>query len=664
MIQAKGPAAELTEAQLLELYEHLLTGRILEERLFELYRTGHLGGALYPAIGQEAAMVGFAAALSEGDVFGGTHRDLVAQLVRGLTLEQALLNFFGKAASPTRGRDGDAHLGSPSKGILMVASPVPDAHPVAVGCALAFHQRGEPRVAMANSGEGATATGTWHEAVNMAAVLGLPVVFTIQNNQYAYSTPASGSFRLEYAAHRADAYGIPGVVVDGNDVLECYAAAREAVERARAGAGPSLIEAVTFRHHGHTGLDTASYVDPHVRDEWLAKDPLPRYEEYLGSRGMLDDGRRGRLRERITARIDTTLAWAQDQPDPDPSEVAEGLFASPRAAGSDEPDTDGPEGTIADALRSTLDSEMERDERVMVLGNDVGTLGGPFGITAGLLERYGPARVVDIPLGGAGLIGAATGAALTGLRPVAEVQAADLLLGGLDQLVNEAAKHHWKTGVPVPLVVRAPCGAGVRAGPYGSMSPEGLLAHQPGIRIAVPSTPAAAKGLLLGALRDPNPVVLIEHKKLYRSLRGPIPSGDRDIAPGRARVARSGADVTVVTWGAMTHTVLHAAEVLDAEGISIEVIDLQWIVPLDWHTVFESVHSTSRLVVVSEDVPFAGVASEVAARVSADLFWDLDGPIVRVGPPHTHIPFASSLEDAFLPQVEDVVEAVRTLDTT
>jgi len=255
VIEANGHSAELSEAQLLGMYELMLTGRLLETRLHTMYRGGRLAGAVYPGVGQEAAQVGIASALDPGDVFGGTHRDLLAQLTRGVTLEEAMLNFYGKAAGPTKGRDGNSHFGVAGKGSLMVVSPLPDAYPVAVGYAMAFHQRGERRVALADCGEGSTATGTWHEAVNFAAVLGLPVVFTVQNNQFAYSTPNDGEFKTSYVAHRADGYGIPGVVVDGNDVLEVYDAVREAVERARNGGGPTLVEAVTFRHFGHAGHD-------------------------------------------------------------------------------------------------------------------------------------------------------------------------------------------------------------------------------------------------------------------------------------------------------------------------------------------------------------------------------------------------------------------------
>ncbi|MFQ5948400.1 MAG: pyruvate dehydrogenase complex E1 component subunit beta [Acidimicrobiia bacterium] len=666
MIEAKGPAAELSEAQLLAMYESMLTGRLLETRLHNMYRGGRLGGAVYPGVGQEAAMVGLVYALEKRDIFGGTHRDLMAQLAKGVTLEETLLNFFGKAAAPTKGRDGNSHFGVVDKGTLMVISPLPDAYPVAVGCALSFKQRNEDRVAMANCGEGATATGGWHEAVNMAAVLSLPIVFTVQNNQYAYSTPNDREYRPEHVVVRADGYGIPGVVVDGNDVLACYSAAKEAVDRARQGGGPSLVEAITFRHYGHAGHDPADYVKPDEREAWMAEDPMPRFEEFLGSRGLLNEQRKSELEERINQKIRDTMEWAQQQPDPDPEDVAADLFAvrdrEPAPMGS--VPSDGEPVTLLDAVSQALDEEMERDDRVFLLGEDIGGFGGAFKVTQGLIEKYGPMRVIDTPISESAIVGAATGAALQGMRPIAELQYIDFIYPALDQLVNEAAKYHWKAGHSVPMVLRGPSGAGLRAGPFHSISPEGVLSHHPGIKVAVPAVPTAAKGLLVAAIRDPNPVVFLEHKKLYRRVREPIPSGDYEVPLGEARIARSGDDVTIVTWSAMTHTCLEAAEQLSGEGISAEVVDLQTVVPLDWDAVARSVQKTARLVVVQEDMPFASISSEIAAWAGNELFWDLDAPLVRVTPPHTHIPFASVLEDAFVPQVDDVVEAVRQLATT
>lgn len=640
-MEIEGPAAALTHDQLVALYELMVLGRTLETRLHNLHRSDRLGGAVYPGVGREAAMVGFAAALDPGDVLGATRRDLMMQLTKGVTIEEALRNFYGKQAGPSRGRDGNSHFGVMDKGTLMVVSPLPDAYPVAMGCAVAFKQQDSGRVTLANCGDAATATGAWHETLNMAAVLDLPIVFTVQDSRSTDAPPQRAA--IDRLSERAAAYGIPGVSVDGSDIVACYNAAREALERARTGGGPTVIEAVTARG-GPEG----------------ARDPIERFESLLIDLGVLDDLRVIQVAEEVTRRIQNAMDGVPEEQDPDPATVGDDLFA-PRSepAGSEPGEPEGEPVTMLDAINTTLAAEMERDESVFLLGEDVGPSGGAFQVTAGLQARFGSDRVVQTPMAGTGIMGAAIGAALMGRRPIAELQYADLVYGGLDLLVNEAAKYQWKAGAPVPLVVRGPSGAGLRAGPFHSLSPEGLLAHHPGLKIVCPSTPTNAKGLLLAAIRDPNPVVFLEHKKLYQSVAEPIPPGDYEVPLGTARVVREGDDVTVVAWSAMVHVALAAAERLEADGITAEVVDLQTIVPLDWDTIAASTGKTSRLVIVQEDQPFASVASEIGARAASDLFWQLDAPVVRVTPPHVHVPFAAVLEDAYLPGIDDVIDAVR-----
>lgn len=661
------PSARLSNERLMEIYEFMVLGRTLETHLHNMYRSGRLGGAVYPGVGQEGAMVGLVSPLRKDDIFGGTHRDLTAQLVKGVSLEAIALNFMGKADGPTKGRDGNSHFGVLDVGSLMVVSPLPDAYAVGVGTALAAKLDGLDRVALVNCGEGASSTGTWHEAINFAAVLRLPIVFTIQNNQYAYSTPSTRETALPHFGDRATGYGIPGMVIDGNDVLACYDAASEAIERARAGDGPTLIEAVTFRHFGHAGHDKAAYVSDEERARWMNRDPLPRFEALLTERGLLSDAQREQLAEATKRRVVDTLAWAAEQPDPDPATVGDDVFAirtdTPPAPTDHANDaaSDGPEVTMLDAINTTLGDEMERDDRVILFGEDVGKFGGAFKVTAGLFDRFGSQRVIDTPIAEAAIVGSGVGAALMGKRPIVELQYTDFIYPGLDQLVNEAAKYHWKTGHSVPMVLRGPSGAGLRGGPNHSISPEGLLVHHPGLKVVCPSGPYNAKGLLLAAIRDPNPVIFLEHKKLYRSIKSTLPAGDYEVPLGKANVARTGEDVSIVAWAAMVHTALKAATLLEADGISVEVIDLQTLSPLDWETVFASVTKTSRLVIVQEDSPVASVASEIAARVSDELFWNLDAPIRRVTPPHVHIPYNAGLEDAYVPQVEDVVDVVTKL---
>ena len=349
-----------------------------------------------------------------------------------------------------------------------------------------------------------------------------------------------------------------------------------------------------------------------------------------------------------------------EEQDPDPAEVGEGLYATRNVPLAPEPgEPDGEPVTVREAINATLAEELERDESVFVIGADVATPGAAAPIATRLAARFGPNRVVESPFAAAGVMGTAIGAALSGRRPIVELPSADFVYGGLDVLVNTAARYQWGAGTPVPLVVRVTGGAGLRAGPFHSLSPESLFAHHPGIKIVCPSTPTNAKGLLLAAIRDPNPVVVFEHTKLSDTVTEPIPPGDYEVPLGTARVVREGEDVTVVAWSAMVPVAIGAGELLASEGISVEVVDLQTIMPLDWAAVAASTEKTSRLVIVQEDQPFASVASEIGARAASDLFWNLDAPVVSVTPPHTHVPFSGVLEDAYLPTLDDVVAAVR-----
>lgn len=635
MIEARGYAVELTRDRLIGFYEAMLTGRIAEQHLVDMARRGEQAAETYPGVGQEAAMVGFAGALDDDDVFAGTRRGMAARLARGVALEAILLDVFGKAVPAAALRSG----------AFLEAGPAgAGSCPVAVGCALAFRQRSEARVAMSHVGDGATASGAWHEAVNLAAAHRLPVVFAVESNGYAGATRTARGSALAYLAHRADGYGIPGVVVDGNDLLDVYAAAREAVERARAGEGPTVIEAVTFRILGHTAHDEAGYVDPDERADWEGRDPIARFEEYLGVMGHLDEPRRAHIRARIDDAVGAAFQAALSGGDPGrpagETPVAPGPAAPPAKgeAGSQEM-------TLDEAVHAALRDEMERDERVFLIGHDLARPGAGRDRWSRLLDHFGPRRVVDTPVSDAAVVGAAVGAALLGRRPVADVGATEYLWQAAAQVFGQAARHHGAAGRAVPLVLRVP----TRPGPSGS--PEGLLAQHPGVKVVVPASPAAGRALLIGAIRDPSPVVFLEPEALS-GVAGDVPGRDHVIAPGTAAIARPGDDATVVAWGAAVPVCLEAAATLGAEGISVEVIDLQSLVPVDWATVLESVVRTARLVVVHEAAWFAGIGAEVAARAAAEAMWDLDGPILRVAP-------APSAESGLTPIA--VTDAVRSL---
>ncbi len=662
-ITRSGYSSKLTKEQLWDIYKSMKTQRQLEERLLKLYKGGQLSGAVYPGIGQEASMAGIAAGMDEKDIFGGTHRDLGVQIKKGVTLKEIALNFFGKHDGPSKGRDGNSHFGVVDKGTLMVVSPLPDSAPVAVGWALASKLDNSGIVAVANCGEGATATGTWHESINMAGVSNLPIVFTVQNNQFAYSSPNETEFGTPNVADRASGYGIPSKIIDGNDIYEVINTIHDACEHARNGNGPTLVELVTFRHYGHAGHDPAEYVTEEVRDFWMKRDPISRFETALIDEGLFSEDDFAKLTEELEIEIRETLEWAKAQDDPKPENEILDIFATRNSEVKNTKSSETKTMNLIEAITNGLDELLENDKDVFMMGEDIGEFEGAFKATKGLHAKYGSDRILDTAISEGAFTGAAVGAALAGKKPIVELQFYDFVYPALDQITTEAAKYYWKAGKSVSMVVRGPTGAGTRSGPFHSISPESLLAHHPGIKIVAPSNPYDAKGLLVAATYDPNPVMYLEHKKLYRKpdLKMEVPLGLYEVEIGKGAVVKEGSDFTIVTWSGMVSVAQEAALALEADNISVEIIDLRTIVPLDEEIILKSVEKTSNLCILQEDVPFSSVASEISSLVAEKGFWNLDNPILKITPPNTHIPFAPVLEDAFIPNAARVVSAIKGL---
>jgi 2-oxoisovalerate dehydrogenase E1 component len=524
--------------------------------------------------------------------------------------------------------------------------------PVADGLALAYQLRGEERVAAAFIGDGGTSEGDFHEALNLAAVWKLPVLFLIENNQYGLSTPVSEQYACRNLADRGVGYGMPSDLVDGNDVMAVQRAVAKAAERARGGGGPTLLEFLTFRMRGHEEASGTAYVAPGLLREWSQRDPIVRFEEALARAALLDDDVRDRLRAELRSAIDSAAEAALAAPPPRSSperELAEVYEPAPEpvppAPGSAER-----EGRYVDAIADGLRTALERDPRVVLLGQDIAEYGGAFKVTAGLAGSFGRSRVRNTPIIESGAVGAALGLALEGFAPMVEMQFADFISCAFNQVVNNVAKTRYRWGAPVRLVIRAPVGGGVGAGPFHSQNVESWFTAVAGLKVVAPATPADAKGLLLAAFEDGNPVLFLEHKALYRSERGPIPDGFYTLPLGRARLARSGDDVTLLTYGVGVRWALEAAAALAEEDVSVEVLDLRTLLPWDVAAVTESVRKTGRALVLHEAPVTGGFGAELAATLQERAFEWLDAPVARLGALDTPVPFAKELEELHSPR--------------
>jgi 2-oxoisovalerate dehydrogenase E1 component len=640
--------SEIDDAGLARLYRALLVPRLVEEKMLRLLRQGRLS-KWFSGIGQEAIAVGVVAALEETDFVLPLHRNLGVFTSRGVELDRLLRQLLGREGGFTAGRDRSFHFGTLDHGIVGMISHLGAMLPVADGLALAGRLRGETRVVAVFSGDGGTSEGDFHEALNLAAVWRLPVIFLVENNGWGLSTPTAEQYACRDLADRAGGYGMPGVVIDGNDLLAVTVAVGEAADRARRGEGPTLIEAKTYRMRGHEEASGTGYVPPDELARWAELDPLLRLESVLDGRGVLPAGEREALRAEIAAEVDARVEAALAAPEPDSTverETAAVWAPAAAAGGRPRPAVGTPvELRYLDAITDGLREAMRADERVVLLGQDIAEYGGAFKVTDGFVAEFGKDRVRNTPIIESGALGCALGLALDGFHPMVEMQFGDFISCGFNQVVNNLATTHYRWGAPVPVVIRAPVGGGTGAGPFHSQNVEGYFANVPGLRIVAPATPADAKGLLLAAFDDPNPVLFLEHKALYRAERGAVPSGWHTVPFGEARIARPGRDVTVVTYGIGVRWALEGAGILADDGAGdVEVIDLRSLRPWDTATVLASVERTGRALVLHEAPQTGGFGGELAAVIAERAFAHLDAPVVRVGSTDTPVPFSRRLE--------------------
>lgn len=676
----------LSTDDLVAMYRLMMLTRKLDQKIWALNRMGK-AAFVVSCQGHEGAQVGCGWALRDtGDVVCPYYRDTGLMLTLGMSATEVLLGVFARADDPSSGgRQMPNHWGSARLRIITGSSPIATQIPHAVGVAYAARLRGDDTVAVTFFGEGAASKGDFHEALNFAGVHRLPFVAVCENNGYAISTPLSKESATENIAQHAHSYGMTGVIVDGNDAIDVFASMHAALERARRGEPPTLVECKTYRYLAHTSDDDdRTYRAPEEVEAWRKKDPVQRMKQYLIEQRLLPETHEQEMEREVEEEVEKAVAEAEAGASPEPREAFTRVFAKPlrpiagvpaefadTQAGiapesHPEPDLGGaPEKNVVETVRDTIEQAMAADERVLVLGEDVGVRGGVFKATHGLIEQFGERRVLDTPLAESAIVGVAIGAALNGLLPIAEIQFVDFIPPAFDQIVSEAARIHYRSNgdFQVPLVIRAPFGGGVHGALYHSQSIESVFAHIPGLKVVAPCTPVDVKGLLLEALDDPDPVIFFEHKKTYRLIKGPVPEGDYRVPIGVARVARPGTDLTIVSYGLMLHHALEAAEQLAGGGEGdVEVVDLRTISPLDRDAILASVAKTSRVLVVSEDNHSYSVAAEVCALVAEEAFYDLDAPVTRLCTADIpSFPFAASMEEAALIGPDRINDAARKL---
>jgi len=682
--QAPGIVKDLSREELLDILRRMWEIRLFEDKVYDLLGENIIKGASHLYAGEEAVAVGAVAALRDDDLITSTHRghghchargDSLAEgpVAKQEHLNKMMAELCGRATGYCRGRGGSMHIADVQKGNLGATGIVGGNIPVATGAALSMKLQGEDRCVVCFFGDGASNTGNFHESLNMASAWTLPVVYVVENNLYGMSVPFEKVSATPDIAARATAYDIPGVVVDGMDPIAVYEAVSAALARARRGEGPTLIECKTYRWYGHSRSDPRKYRTKEEEQDWRDRDPVRVFARRLLEMDIATQEELDAVEECAVQAIEAATAFALESPMPDPAEVEEDVYVvSPSTPAEVEAerrlrervrsDPSVPKKRYWEALRDGMREEMLRDPRVFVMGEDVGLYGGAYGATRGLFDEFGRERVMDTPISEALIGGAAVGAAMTGMRPVAEIMYVDFTPLAMDQIANQGAKNRYMFGgkTAVPMVIRTEGGAGRSIAAHHSQSLEALWTHFPGIYVVMPATPYDAKGLLKAAIRNDNPVMFIEHKMLY-GVEGPVPEEDYIVPLGVADGKREGSDVTIVSYSRMVLRALEAAEELAKQGISAEVVDLRSLKPLDLETVVASVRKTGRIVGVTEAYKTGSYLSELFTLVNEAAFDWLDAPMVRVTALDVPVPMSETLEDAAIPSVERIVKAAAGL---
>lgn len=637
----------LTNEELILLYQLLLKPRVIEERMLKLLRQGRVS-KWFSGIGQEAIAVGVTAALEADEYVCPLHRNLGVFTTRNCSLQQLFEQFQGKQNGYSQGRERSFHFGTNEHHIVGMISHLGPQLCVGDGIALASKLKGEKKITVAFTGDGGTSEGDFHEACNIAAVWDLPIIMLIENNGYGLSTPVNEQFRCKQLADRAIGYGMKGITIDGNNILEVYHTVKQLREEMIDNPHPVLLECMTFRMRGHEEASGVKYVPKELFEIWEKKDPVMNYENWLIAQGIISPDYPEMLREEYDKEVRAAFDEADKQPEiiPDSEKEQNEVYApavwQPTAHHL-------PLNTkrFVDAVSEGLKQSMEKYPELVIMGQDVAEYGGVFKITEGFVEKFGKERVRNTPICESGVLSAALGMSVKGMKTVVEMQFADFVSTGFNPIVNNLAKSYWRWGQNADAVVRMPTGAGVGAGPFHSQSNEAWFFHVPGLKIVYPSSSYDAKGLLCAAIEDPNPVMFFEHKALYRSVEGEVPEDYYTLEIGKAKLVSEGEDVSIITYGSGVHWALEEVRSQKSK-ISIEVLDLRTLLPFDKEAIAETVKKTGKVLILHEDTLVGGVGAEISAYINEHLFEYLDAPVMRCASLDTPVPFAISLEKNFL----------------
>jgi 2-oxoisovalerate dehydrogenase E1 component len=636
-----------SDETLLALYESLLIPRRIEEKMLILLRQGRIS-KWFSGWGQEAISIGAVNALKPDEFILPMHRNLGIFTGRNIPLERLFSQFQGKKSGFTKGRDRSFHFGSMAHHIVGMISHLGPQLAIADGIALADRLSGEKKVTLVFSGDGASSEGDFHEGLNVAAVWKLPVIFVVEHNGYGLSTPSEEQFAFKFFTEKGPGYGMEAIRIQGNNVLEVYDAILNLAKDLRENPRPVLVEAITFRMRGHEEASGTKYVPKYLMEDWAKLDPVDNYESYLESIGVLDEKTKEQINQKVKTAINDGLevAFAEEAIAANLEEELNDVYApfTQKVISHEGPNS---EKRFVDAISDGLRQSMERFPNLILMGQDIGEYGGVFKITDGFKAQFGADRVRNTPLCESAIIGAGLGLSLKGYKAMVEMQFADFVTMGFNQIVNNLAKIHYRWGQNADVVIRMPTGAGTAAGPFHSQSNEAWFFHTPGLKIVYPSNPVDAKGLLNAALEDPNPFLYFEHKLLYRSISEQVPDSYYTTEVGKATLVKEGDQVSVITYGMGVHWAMKAVE---ESGISADILDLRTLLPWDQEAVTQSVKKTGKVIFLQEDTLTGGIGAEICAWISEHCFQHLDAPVMRVGSLDTPVPFAPNLEKQFLPE--------------